>query len=102
VAIETTLYRVLQEALTNVWRHAGASRVSVILEQADGVQLIVEDDGSGFDAGSGNDDASHGRFGLLGMRERIALIGGTLNIESTPGEGTTLYVRVPLTRPAGV
>jgi PAS domain S-box-containing protein len=95
-AIETTLYRVLQEALTNVWKHAAAKNVSVIIERhPDQVQLIVEDDGTGFEHADDGDD--HGaRFGLLGMRERISLIGGSFNIESSPEQGTTLYVRVPL------
>ena len=94
--VETTLYRVLQEALTNVWRHAAATKVSVLLKRSpEQVQLIVEDDGRGFVPGDG-DDVRRGQFGLLGMRERVALIGGSFNIESTPGYGTTLYVRVPL------
>ena len=95
-AVETALYRVLQEALTNVWRHSGATSVSVILErQPAQVQMIVEDDGHGFDPDARDDD-DRGRFGILGMRERVALVGGTLNIESTSGHGTTLYIRVPL------
>ncbi|MGN6185365.1 MAG: CheR family methyltransferase [Thermoanaerobaculia bacterium] len=95
--IETTLYRVLQEALTNVWKHASAKSVSVIVEQQPQLlQLIVEDDGIGFDLGDGAEDGAHGNFGLLGIRERVSLIGGTFNVESTPGKGTTLYVRVPV------
>jgi two-component system, chemotaxis family, CheB/CheR fusion protein len=95
--VETTLYRVLQEALTNVWKHAVAKNVSVIVERTDGqVQLIVEDDGSGFEDGNGSDDDARSRFGLLGIRERLSLIGGSCNIESAPGRGTTLYARVPL------
>jgi PAS domain S-box-containing protein len=96
-AVETTLYRVLQEALTNIWKHAGAKNVSVIVElQPQQVQLIVEDDGSGFDPAEAPSGDRRARFGLVGMRERIALIGGSFNIESTPGQGTTLYVRVPV------
>ena len=90
---ETMLYRVLQEALTNVWKHSSANAVSVILEsQPDFVQLIVEDNGAGFDPSTASGD---GRFGLLGMRERVSLIGGTFNIESEVGKGTSIYVRVP-------
>jgi CheY-like chemotaxis protein/anti-sigma regulatory factor (Ser/Thr protein kinase) len=94
--LETMLYRITQEALTNVTRHANAKRVSVLLERRpDLVSLIVEDDGSGFDA-SIPASAAQGKLGLLGMRERVTLAGGTLEIESTPGAGTTLFVRVPL------
>jgi signal transduction histidine kinase len=94
--LETTLYRITQEALTNVTRHANAKRVSVLLERRpDHVSLIVEDDGGGFDAGI-QASAAQGKLGLLGMRERVTLAGGTLEIESTPGAGTTVFVRVPL------
>jgi len=96
--VETTCYRVLQEALTNVRKHSSAKSVSVILERTpEQVQLIVEDDGAGFDTDD-TEDGARGRFGLLGMRERVALVGGTFNIESTQGKGTALYVRVPLPR----
>lgn len=100
-AIETTIYRVVQEALTNVARHASASRVSVILErEGDALRVIVEDDGQGFDGdGALRGNAARGRFGLLGMRERLALVGGTLDIESQPGSGTAIYARVPLLDP---
>lgn len=96
--IETTLYRVLQEALTNVVRHADAKRVGVILGTAGKtVTMIVEDDGRGF----ATDDAAAGdppsrRLGLRGMRERLALVGGSLEVESSPGNGTTLFIRVPV------
>jgi len=94
--IETTLYRITQEALTNVTRHANAKRVSVLLERRPGhVSLIVEDDGGGFDTGI-QASAAQGKLGLLGMRERVTLAGGTLEIESTLGVGTTVFVRVPL------
>jgi two-component system CheB/CheR fusion protein len=96
-AIETTLYRVIQEGLTNIWKHAGAKNVSVIVERhPEQVQVIIEDDGSGFDENDFSSDADQARFGLLGMRERVALIGGSFSLESAPGHGTTLYVRVPL------
>ncbi len=96
--METTLYRVTQEALNNVVRHAQAGRVSVLLERrADRVSLIVEDDGRGFDAAAA---LKSGRLGLLGMQERATLVGGTLEIESTPGRGTTVFVRIPLPGPA--
>jgi signal transduction histidine kinase len=90
--IETTLYRVAQEALTNVARHSQASRVEVILErQADAVLLIVEDNGVGFEAG---EEPPGEGFGLLGMQERASLIGATVEIESTPGKGTTVFLRM--------
>ena len=90
---ETTLYRVVQEALTNVARHANATQVSVVLERnAGGVAAIIEDDGEGFDP----ELQDTGRLGLLGMRERLALVGGSLEIESEPGFGTTIFARVPV------
>ena len=95
--IETTLYRVLQEALTNVVRHADATRVGVVLGATDElVTMIIEDDGQGFftDADLGNLPPK--RLGLLGIRERVALVGGLLEVESSPGEGTTVFVRIPL------
>jgi signal transduction histidine kinase len=95
---ETTLYRIAQEALTNVARHAQAKRVSLLLERRPGyVSLIVEDDGRGFDAQGGmGAPASPGRLGLLGMQERVKLAGGTLTIESAPGAGATVFARLPL------
>jgi PAS domain S-box-containing protein len=100
--IETALYRMTQEALNNVARHAKARRISVLLERRpDHVSLIVEDDGQGFDAdGAIKTSGSSGRLGLLGMQERARLAGGTLEIESTPGVGTTAFVRIPLAHPA--
>jgi signal transduction histidine kinase len=95
-AVETTLYRVLQEALTNVVRHAGASRVAIILTLAGGdVTMIVEDNGRGMPEGqAGAAGASARRLGLLGMRERVSMIDGVLELESAPGKGTTLFVKV--------
>jgi PAS domain S-box-containing protein len=90
---ETTLYRIAQEALTNVARHAQATNVDVILERNDeSVMLIVEDNGIGFEAEDGG--TRPGGFGLMGMRERAALVGATLQIESTPGKGTTILLRL--------
>jgi PAS domain S-box-containing protein len=91
--VETALYRIAQEALTNVAKHARATSVEVILERrADSVLLIVEDDGVGFDLTS-RETAGEG-FGLLGMRERAALVGATLEIESSVGTGTAIFARM--------
>jgi signal transduction histidine kinase len=96
----TTVYRIVQEALTNVARHAAARHASVVIEKPDGeVRLIVEDDGRGFDPAAAAAAARSGptrRLGLAGMRERVALAGGTLTVESAPGAGTTVYVRLPV------
>jgi PAS domain S-box-containing protein len=92
--IETTLYRIAQEALNNIAKHARAGHVEIILERrADQVSLIVEDDGVGFDPGGVQADRRG--FGLLGMQERAALVGARVEIESAPGEGTTIFVRMP-------
>lgn len=93
--VETAVYRVIQEALTNVARHAGAQAASVVVERrGDALVAIVEDDGRGFDPEAAA--AGDGALGLFGMRERAGLIGGSLTIESRPGHGTTVYLRVPL------
>jgi len=90
--IETALYRLVQEALTNVLKHAGAERVRVLLARdKDGVTAVVEDDGSGFDEAGRN-----GGLGLTGMRERLNIVGGRLTIDSSSGRGTTLLAEVPL------
>ena len=96
--IETTVYRVLQEALTNVVKHARAKHVSIILERRESaVRAIVEDDGVGFDVDRGLAHApGSARLGLVGMRERASVVGGELQIESRPGHGTTLFLRVPI------
>ncbi len=92
--LETTLYRIVQEALTNVLKHADARRVSISLVRADGsISAVVEDDGRGFEPEAVRPDA----LGLAGMRERVALVGGRISIESAPGAGTTLAVEVPAT-----
>ncbi len=97
-AHETALYRIAQEALTNVLKHSHADRVSVILERrADHVLVVVEDNGRGFDVEALAATQASGRnLGLLGMRERAELLGGTLNVEATPGVGTSIFVRIPV------
>ena len=96
--VETTVYRVVQESLTNVLRHAAASTVSLVLELHDGVlQVIIEDDGRGFDTEAA---PPKNRLGLPGIAERLAVVGGTLSIDSSPGAGTTLYIRIPVAEPA--
>ena len=89
--VETALFRVVQESLTNVVKHSHASNVSIVLtHKGDGVAVVVEDDGAGFDP-----DATGDGIGLLGMRERLALLDGKLDIESAAGAGTTLVAQVP-------
>jgi PAS domain S-box-containing protein len=92
-AVETNLYRIVQEALTNVIRHAQASRVDVLLERrGDQVVTIVEDNGIGFEP-EAVEQSTH--LGLVGMRERAEMLEGTLAVESAAGTGTTIYVEVP-------
>jgi len=92
-AVEVGLYRVAQQAVANAVRHAHARRISLRLtHRRDHVTLRVEDDGTGFDPAA----IPAGRFGLIGMRERARLLGGTLVVESTPGEGAAIAVRAPL------
>jgi two-component system, NarL family, sensor histidine kinase DevS len=91
--VETALYRIVQESLTNVVKHARAGHVSIVLTQKDGsVSVVVEDDGVGFEPGRVRGDG----IGLVGMRERIGLLGGRLTVESRPGAGTTFVAEVPL------
>jgi signal transduction histidine kinase len=93
---ESTLYRLVQEALNNVAKHAGASRAEAVVERGDGVvEVTVRDDGRGFDP-----FATNGGFGLIGMRERVGLAGGELRIDAAPGHGTTVLATIPL-EPAG-
>jgi PAS domain S-box-containing protein len=96
-ALETTIYRVVQEAMANVVRHANATRVDILAERiGDRVVAMVEDDGVGFEP----ELVKHGdHFGLLGMRERVAALGGTLVVESRPGNGTTIVAEVPVDDP---
>lgn len=94
--IETAVFRIVQEALTNVLKHAQATRVSVMLEyRYDELLVIVEDDGCGFQPEIPLKVKERGGLGLVGINERVALVGGKLNIESAPGCGTTLAIRIP-------
>ncbi|WP_433295160.1 sensor histidine kinase [Actinoplanes sp. CA-030573] len=94
--IETTLLRTAQEALANVARHAAAGRVVLTLSyMEDVVTLDVRDDGAGFDPSAVPDISEEGGFGLVGMRERLGRIAGTLEVESEPGAGTALSAAVP-------
>ncbi len=97
--VQTTVYRVLQEALTNVARHAGARSVSVrLLRDEAMVELRVQDDGIGLDSTGGAEAAAgdRRRLGLQGMRERAALLGGSVKVESQPGAGATITARFPV------
>jgi signal transduction histidine kinase len=91
--VETALYRVVQESLTNVVKHAHARRVSILVTRKEGaVVAVIEDDGSGFDPDRTREDG----FGITGMRERLALFDGRLEIESSERGGTTIVAEVPL------
>jgi signal transduction histidine kinase len=92
--VETALYRIVQEALNNIHKHANATNASVSVRTRSGkVVLVIDDDGRGFDS---EDPAARSRgMGLIGMNERVHMIGGTLEIESQPGGGTTLYIKAP-------
>jgi signal transduction histidine kinase len=97
--IATTVYRVVQEGLTNIVKHAERpSNVSVVIRRPDTtLQVIIEDNGCGFDTGAlAAKAAAHQGLGLDGMRERLALIGGTLEVESAVGAGTTIFARISL------
>ncbi len=96
VRVETALYRVAQEALANVRSHAEARHMALRLEaKTRRIALLIEDDGKGFDT----DVAREGRYGLIGLNERLHLLGGTLRVESAPGDGTRLEAVLPLDTP---
>ena len=98
VDAETAVYRIVQEALTNISKHAEAERASIIVDtRSNYVRAIIEDDGCGFDfAQKMRGPARDRRLGLINMQERAAVVGGTLNIESTPGVGTAVMLKVPI------
>ena len=98
VEVESACYRIVQESLTNIMKHAAARRAKVELRR-EGAELIliVADDGKGFDVAHATSQATHGKsLGLLGMKERASLAGGTLAIESNPDRGSTIRARFPL------
>jgi signal transduction histidine kinase len=101
-AQRTCVYRVVQEALHNCDKHSGASNVR-LTARAEDAQLIIEieDDGRGFDAAAQRKPAGTGGLGLLGMRERASMLGGSFAVDSAPGTGTRLTMRLPLPEPAG-
>jgi signal transduction histidine kinase len=91
--VETTLYRIAQEALTNIVKHAEASRVSILfVRRSVTAMVVIEDDGHGFDPDAVDDE----RLGIIGMRERVELHEGRLTVESASAAGTTLVAEVPL------
>ncbi|MBI4259675.1 MAG: GAF domain-containing sensor histidine kinase [Actinobacteria bacterium] len=97
--VELVLFRIAQEALTNVEKHAGAGTVAVLARfEAGSVRLVVEDDGRGFEPARSHRLAREGRFGLVGMEERARLVGGSIDVRSRPGGGTAVSVEVPLGR----
>jgi signal transduction histidine kinase len=98
----TILYRVAQEALNNVSRHAQASRVEVSIQKlADGVCMRINDNGKSFVVERALNARGRKRLGLLGMRERLEMVGGRFEIESAPGKGTTIIAKIPLAKTGG-
>jgi signal transduction histidine kinase len=92
----TVLYRVTQAALANVAQHAKASQVKVTINKYPGrLRLEIEDDGKGFRAERESLAKQHKRLGLLGMKERVEMVGGTFGIESAPGQGTIIRMEIP-------
>lgn len=97
-AVEIALYRVVQEALANATRHAGAKHVSIRIRRARGkLCCTVRDDGAGFDVRAVHADRKRTGLGLIAMKERLHAVGGTFSIDSGPGRGTTLSIEVPAT-----
>jgi signal transduction histidine kinase len=100
-AKRTVLFRVAQEALTNVARHAQASRVEVIIQKLpEGICMKIKDDGKSFQVDRVLHGKGHKHLGLLGMRERLEMVGGSFEVECAPGNGTTIMAKIPLGRDA--
>jgi signal transduction histidine kinase len=99
--IETALYRIVQEALTNAVRHGRPRRIAVEVHgEGPNIRTVIQDDGQGFDVAAAWSRRGDQGLGLIGMRERAEALGGTLEIRSTPGQGTELSVVIPR-EPAG-
>ncbi|OGL41385.1 MAG: hypothetical protein A2043_05300 [Candidatus Schekmanbacteria bacterium GWA2_38_9] len=95
--IEIVIYRVVQEALANILKHSEARNACLLLENRGNLlKVIVEDNGKGFDVRKVMSSEIDGKLGLFGMQERINLISGDITIESTPGNGTNIYITVPI------
>jgi signal transduction histidine kinase len=92
------LFRIIQEGLTNIRKHSGATRVSLNMDfHESSINVTIGDNGVGFEIPAGLDDLTMaGKLGLVGMQERAQLLGGTMDIKSQPGQGTTLAVDIPL------
>jgi signal transduction histidine kinase len=98
----TVLYRLAQEALTNVSRHAHAAHVEVTVQRLPGaISMEISDDGKGFDVDRALSAKRNHRLGVLGMRERVQMVGGQFDLESTPGAGVTIRARIPVGKPRG-
>lgn len=95
--METAFYRIVQEALNNISKHAGATRVEIFFEHADStICASITDNGRGFDLDRVYHPESPGRgFGIIGMKERVSLLGGKIDIQSSPGRGTQIHIKVP-------
>jgi signal transduction histidine kinase len=99
-AFETALFRVCQEAMSNIARHAQAETVLIQLSESDGViRIEIEDDGKGFEPGNVS-HADRRHFGLMGIEERVEILGGKVRIESAPGKGTRIHLEIPLPKEA--
>lgn len=98
--IEICVYRVVQEAVTNIARHSGASRCRVYLRRLPAaLEIILEDDGRGFDTEQWRTTELHGGLGLVGIQERVTGMLGKFELTSSPGKGTSLRVELPVSRP---
>ena len=95
--MESAVYRIVQEALTNVAKHSGAEGASLVVERRHGtLRAVISDDGRGFDTSALSRPEEMAGLGLPGICERAAILGGSTDVESAPGAGTTISIRIPL------